>query len=341
MGNTRFTVLRTDKLILLGHVVDGEGEAHLGEEDAHNARHILQDDKRKHSNESNPSNREIPLGTEWEIFNSSKLSSSPIGLGPASQISSIKGQQYFPGKELNSLQQKQDEKYPRTKEKKSSGISAEQVALYGDSINTSFTKQPFSYNWRNLPTELYRLAPFVFDTVPKQFAPEFRNPCWYAPDKQLLCLPHFYLLGFPKCGTTDLWYKINNHPKVAKTRRKETHYWTCDGSASTFHTHWKFIEENQNITNGEFMYTKVDIIKELTPKAKMIIAIREPVEREIIYTLLPLATNDKYLRTFCKGLGGRLWIQSGDGDKTRRLESELSVHFTEDLRLSRTGYFKP
>ncbi|KAJ8024173.1 Carbohydrate sulfotransferase 15 [Holothuria leucospilota] len=227
MDNTRFTVLQTDKLILLGHVVDGEGEAHLGEEDAHNARHILQDNKRKHSNEINPSNREIPLGTEWEIFNSSNLSSSPIGLGPASQISSIKGQQYFPGKELNSSQQKQDEMYPRTKEEKSSGISAEQVALYGDSINTSFTKQPFSYNWRKLPTDLYRLAPFIFDTVPKQFAPEFRNPCWYAPDKQLLCLPHFYLLGFPKCGTTDLWYKINNHPKVAKTRRKETHYWTC------------------------------------------------------------------------------------------------------------------
>lgn len=161
LDNTRYTVLRTIKFVLLGHVVDREGEAPLGKEDAHNARHILQDDNRKHNNESNRSNQEIPLVTEWEIFNSSNLASSPIGLGPASQISSIKGQQYLPGKEITASQQKQDEMKSRRKQKKSSGISAKKGALYVNGANTSFTKQPFSHNWRKLPTELYRLAPFV------------------------------------------------------------------------------------------------------------------------------------------------------------------------------------
>lgn len=50
-----------------------------------------------------------------------------------------------------------------------------------------------------------------------------------------------------------------------------------DGSATTVISHARYVPFFPNVTAG--MYTAVDIIKEITPAAKMIIAIREPAER--------------------------------------------------------------
>ncbi|KAJ8024167.1 Carbohydrate sulfotransferase 15 [Holothuria leucospilota] len=310
VAGSRYTARGANELYRLDAVVSGDEEALVGEDDGYNADRE-EDDYSQYSDESPPINRETPLDSlearvkEWKTVHSSNLSSLPLGHGPAAQKSPIKGQKYLPGPERNSLsvQQKLDAR------RRENDGSAKYGALYRESANNVFIKKPASRNWRSLPKEFYQLAPFIFDTVPKEFLPEFKNPCWYSPKKQLLCLPYFYLLGFPKCGTTDLWDKINNHPQVARTRVKETHFWRdrktgsstafykylsnalflshrllsgdtgavyCDGSATTIITHSRFVKYFANVTD---MYTNVDIIKELTPKAKMIIAIREPVER--------------------------------------------------------------
>lgn len=44
-------------------------------------------------------------------------------------------------------------------------------------------------------------------------------------DGKLYCLPYFFLAGMPKCGTTDIWSKISQHPQVAAAQ-KEPHWWT-------------------------------------------------------------------------------------------------------------------
>ncbi|XP_025075945.1 carbohydrate sulfotransferase 15-like [Pomacea canaliculata] len=68
---------------------------------------------------------------------------------------------------------------------------------------------------------------------PYTFEPTFRNPCWYqvqggnhslAP--HLRCLPFFYLAGFPKCGTTDLYFRLTQHQHIVRTPRKEPHWIT-------------------------------------------------------------------------------------------------------------------
>ncbi|XP_071831137.1 carbohydrate sulfotransferase 15-like isoform X2 [Apostichopus japonicus] len=189
-------------------------------------------------------------------------------------------------------------------------LSAQMAHIQGRYSMSSRLQTHGPRNWRNLPAKLYNLAPVIFDTVPRDFLPQFKNPCWYSSHKQLLCLPYFYILGFPKAGTTDLWDKVNNHPKVSRTRKKETHFWRdrrigsasgflsymsnalflnnrlqngetdCvfgDGSATTVISHARYVPFFPNVTAG--MYTSVDIIKEITPAAKMIIAIREPAER--------------------------------------------------------------
>ena len=102
----------------------------------------------------------------------------------------------------------------------------------------------------------------LFQSPPKVIA-EYRNPCWYEPlnssysytqqhewgltfkqHKQnikplfnyrlhfysqpwrMRCLPYFYLIGQPKSGTTDLFYKLQRHPKISMGLIKEPHWWT-------------------------------------------------------------------------------------------------------------------
>ncbi|XP_073775165.1 carbohydrate sulfotransferase 15 isoform X5 [Danio rerio] len=40
------------------------------------------------------------------------------------------------------------------------------------------------------------------------------------------CLPYFYIIGQPKCGTTDLYERLQLHPHVQLTALKEPHWWS-------------------------------------------------------------------------------------------------------------------
>ena len=50
-----------------------------------------------------------------------------------------------------------------------------------------------------------------------------RNPCRRNNGTQLglACLPYFYLVGFPKCGTTDLYWRLGQHPDIVRSQFKE------------------------------------------------------------------------------------------------------------------------
>ncbi|XP_061600821.1 carbohydrate sulfotransferase 15-like [Cololabis saira] len=43
---------------------------------------------------------------------------------------------------------------------------------------------------------------------------------------RLRCLPYFYIIGQPKCGTTDLFHRLLMHPEVKFNIIKEPHWWT-------------------------------------------------------------------------------------------------------------------
>ncbi|XP_052260668.1 carbohydrate sulfotransferase 15-like isoform X2 [Dreissena polymorpha] len=80
---------------------------------------------------------------------------------------------------------------------------------------------------------------------PFSFLKTYRNPCWYgdafnytgddvagsprAPARiahRVFCLPYYYLVGAPKCGTTDLFIKMVQHPEVSRSVPKEPHWVT-------------------------------------------------------------------------------------------------------------------
>ncbi|XP_071105198.1 carbohydrate sulfotransferase 15-like isoform X1 [Haliotis cracherodii] len=60
----------------------------------------------------------------------------------------------------------------------------------------------------------------------------FKNPCWRETNgtiTRVRCLPYFHLIGVDKSGTTDLWYRLSQHPDLVKPNAvlgKETHWWS-------------------------------------------------------------------------------------------------------------------
>ncbi|XP_019616722.1 PREDICTED: carbohydrate sulfotransferase 15-like [Branchiostoma belcheri] len=98
----------------------------------------------------------------------------------------------------------------------------------------------------NMTKELRRLHSGVFSALPRKFLPDYKNPCWFEEvnkkdvkpkerwQKRVLhngtrhflfrCLPYFYIIGMPKCGTTDLYHRISKHPEVVHGQ-KEPHWW--------------------------------------------------------------------------------------------------------------------
>ncbi|KAJ8030517.1 Carbohydrate sulfotransferase 15 [Holothuria leucospilota] len=169
---------------------------------------------------------------------------------------------------------------------------------------------------RPVPPDLYQVAPDIFDMVPSKFETGLKNPCWRSRGDQnweLHCLPYFFLIGMPKCGTSDLWHKIIQHPQVMLLV-KEPHWWSRsrigvrrqkipfseylklpqslyseiqqghnnviygDGSASTMWDNrgWQqFFPTN----TSEPPFVVADIIREILPDAKLIIILRDPIER--------------------------------------------------------------
>ncbi|XP_072037461.1 carbohydrate sulfotransferase 15-like [Amphiura filiformis] len=79
---------------------------------------------------------------------------------------------------------------------------------------------------KQLPDNLYKLAPEVFDQFPKTFLEGYSNPCWKQGGDQIRCLPKLFLAGVAKCGTTDLYLKVASHPLIIHAKEKEPSWWT-------------------------------------------------------------------------------------------------------------------
>ncbi|XP_072166435.1 carbohydrate sulfotransferase 15-like [Diadema setosum] len=142
---------------------------------------------------------------------------------------------------------------------------------------------------RNISRKLFNVAPEVFLSTPLEFSKHTKSPCWFvnvttgaAPE--LRCLPYFYLMGMPKCGTTDLFAKITRHPSVVRTL-KEPHWWTRrrvgrsrrggDSSASTMWYQLSLF----NISSENQFPALPEVFREIHPGIKLIAMLREPAER--------------------------------------------------------------
>ncbi|XP_073338751.1 carbohydrate sulfotransferase 15-like [Pagrus major] len=84
-----------------------------------------------------------------------------------------------------------------------------------------------------LSPDLYKRNHFTqrsksFKTVCDRLRTTFQQHLHHRDGKQfrLRCLPFFYIIGQPKCGTTDLFHRLLLHPEVKFNTMKEPHWWT-------------------------------------------------------------------------------------------------------------------
>ena len=60
----------------------------------------------------------------------------------------------------------------------------------------------------------------VVSQGPFDFIQKSKNPCYYGENKTIHCLPYFYVVGFSKCGTTDLHSRVGQHPQVMSVKKE-------------------------------------------------------------------------------------------------------------------------
>ncbi|XP_034538581.1 carbohydrate sulfotransferase 15-like [Notolabrus celidotus] len=75
---------------------------------------------------------------------------------------------------------------------------------------------------------LFTLRSKSFKTACDHLSTSFHQHLHHRDGKRfrLRCLPFFYIIGQPKCGTTDLFHRLLLHPEVKFNTMKEPHWWT-------------------------------------------------------------------------------------------------------------------
>ena len=76
------------------------------------------------------------------------------------------------------------------------------------------------YLKRDLSVKIIQLPPSFLWQGPFDYLPESKNPCFYDENKTFRCVPYFFQVGFSKCGTSDLYRRILQHPHVAQTKKE-------------------------------------------------------------------------------------------------------------------------
>eukprot|EP01038_Epipyxis_sp_PR26KG_P008159 gene8159-11043_t len=70
--------------------------------------------------------------------------------------------------------------------------------------------------------------PRIFNELPADisFDKNLKNPCWVDDEGAMQCLPYAYVLGQPKCGTSDLYERLKRHEMIRMPERKEVRWFT-------------------------------------------------------------------------------------------------------------------
>ncbi len=113
----------------------------------------------------------------------------------------------------------------------------------------------------------------------------------------------FFIVGAPKSGTTSLYHYLNNHPEIEMSAEKEPDYFSYHNleseliyykkkRVSTLEKYHSLFSQKKDTLRGEasvsyLFYNDVpDRIKQYNPFAKIIIILRNPVERAFSHYLM-------------------------------------------------------
>jgi len=128
--------------------------------------------------------------------------------------------------------------------------------------------------------------------------------------------PSFYLIGAPRCGTTALSKVLTQNPQVSFAKPKETHFLVDDQSAKSpeevqrfylEHFHPNLQRDTRAIGDGSVSYLySPEAIREairMDPRAKFIVAVRNPVDMMRSYHQRMLFALDEDVEDFATAWG--------------------------------------
>jgi Sulfotransferase domain len=118
-------------------------------------------------------------------------------------------------------------------------------------------------------------------------------------------LPNFIIVGAPKAGTTSIYAYLKRHPEVFMSERKEPHYFsrfTVDPEFDNFRSPVRDPDEYRELFRGSEGYKAIGeasssylsdehaamSIKSEIPHAKIVISLRNPVQRAYSHYLMEL-----------------------------------------------------
>lgn len=188
---------------------------------------------------------------------------------------------------------------------------------------------------------------FYRSMIPDSFLKQYKNPCWYSNlsenalsilqefdsttmnskrylakatklvfnssslKNRLLCLPYFFVPGFPKSATTALDTGLRKHPQIIGPVSKEPHWWTrglhtkvpskdiitlsvvrytlyftsltneLTSDTITYDASQSTLWDSPLPKDGQDFCVLPAIISQLLPRAKFVVMMRDPVDRLI------------------------------------------------------------
>jgi N-acetylgalactosamine 4-sulfate 6-O-sulfotransferase len=152
------------------------------------------------------------------------LKDMPVEKGVPESIESVESDDSF---ELVDLYETDDSFYAFNDD---SFDSFEKVDTFGDPNEMGCDESYCHMNGRTLKREMIKENPNdMFTILPpeNEYLKEFKNPCWKgklnstSDRESLFCTPYFFIAGFTKAGTTDLFEILNHHVLVSSIYNKK------------------------------------------------------------------------------------------------------------------------
>jgi len=124
--------------------------------------------------------------------------------------------------------------------------------------------------------------------------------------------PNFFIVGAPKAGTTSIYEYIKNHPQIFMSSIKEPNYFSINilnenDQLKPIRNKKKYLDLFKNIKNEKIIgeaspfylsdHDAPKLIHDVAPTAKILISIRDPVEREFSHFLMHYVAGET-VRTF-------------------------------------------
>ncbi len=166
-------------------------------------------------------------------------------------------------------------------------------------------------------------------------------------------MPDFFILGAQKCGTTSLYYYLVTHPSIASAWRKELFFfdsnfqkglsWYRGQFPFSIRRYYAELIRKQNFITGEacpnyLFYPNVPKrVAEILPQVKLIVLLRNPVDRAYSHYRHQVARGREKL-SFEDAIACEEERTRGDAEKMMTDENYYSYNYTIYSYLERGVY---